>query len=61
MVRCPSAAFKLTRPEGLSLRSNPLLAAAKHGKGQLDKAMRYLLDSGSTPDKCTELIWLLGL
>ena len=38
-----------------------LLTAAKHGKGQLDKAMRYLLDSDATPDKCTDPIWLLGV
>jgi cysteine protease ATG4 len=38
-----------------------LLAAAKHGKGHLDKAMRYLLDSDATPDKCTDPIWLLGV
>jgi len=40
---------------------NSLLTAAKHGKGHLDKAMRYLLDSDSTPDKCTDPIWILGL
>ncbi|KAN0134657.1 hypothetical protein V8E53_007442 [Lactarius tabidus] len=28
--------------------------------GHLDKAMRCLLNSGSTPDKRTNLIWLLG-
>ncbi|KAH8105076.1 hypothetical protein DFH11DRAFT_1645155 [Phellopilus nigrolimitatus] len=38
-----------------------LLTAARHGKGHLDKAVRYLLDSDSTPDKCTEPIWLLGV
>ena len=38
-----------------------LLTAAKHGKGHLDKAMRYLLDSDATPDKCTDPIWLLGV
>jgi len=38
-----------------------LLTAAKHGKGQLDKAMRYILDSDAHPDKCTDSIWLLGL
>ncbi|RXW23562.1 hypothetical protein EST38_g2288 [Candolleomyces aberdarensis] len=38
-----------------------LLTAAKHGKGHLDKAMRYLLDSDSTPDKCTDPIWLMGV
>lgn len=42
-------------------KSNPLLNAAKHGKGHLDRAMRYILDSDSTPDKCTEPIWLLGV
>jgi hypothetical protein len=29
--------------------------------GHLDKAMRCLLNSGSTPDKRTNLIWLLGV
>ncbi|KAJ2915830.1 hypothetical protein MD484_g4601, partial [Candolleomyces efflorescens] len=38
-----------------------LLTAAKHGKGHLDKAMRYLLDSDSTPDRCTDPIWLMGV
>ena len=42
-------------------KSSALLSAAKHGKGHLDKAMRYLLDSDSTPDKCTDQIWLLGV
>ncbi|KAH9020204.1 hypothetical protein EDB85DRAFT_532534 [Lactarius pseudohatsudake] len=42
-------------------KSSALLTAAKHGKGHLDKAMRYLLDSDSTPDKCTDPIWLLGV
>ena len=40
---------------------NPLLMAAKHGKGHLDKAMRYLLDSDAVPDKSTDPIWLLGV
>ena len=38
-----------------------LLTAAKHGKGHIDKAMRYLLDSDAMPDKCTDPIWLLGV
>ncbi|TDL22397.1 hypothetical protein BD410DRAFT_898326 [Rickenella mellea] len=42
-------------------RAAGLLTAAKHGKGHLDKAMRYLLDSDATPDKCTDPIWLLGV
>ncbi|KAG8220332.1 cysteine protease required for autophagy [Butyriboletus roseoflavus] len=42
-------------------KTNPLLSAAKHGKGHLDRAMRFILDSDSTPDKCTEPIWLLGV
>ncbi|TFK48111.1 hypothetical protein OE88DRAFT_604347 [Heliocybe sulcata] len=42
-------------------KSSALLTAAKHGKGQLDKAMRYLLDSDATPDKCPDPIWLLGV
>ncbi|KAF8869273.1 peptidase family C54-domain-containing protein [Infundibulicybe gibba] len=41
--------------------ASALLTAAKHGKGHLDKAVRYLLDSDSTPDKCTDPIWLLGV
>jgi cysteine protease ATG4 len=42
-------------------KSSALLTAAKHGKGHLDKAMRYLLDSDSAPDKCTDPIWILGV
>ncbi|KAF8431945.1 peptidase family C54-domain-containing protein [Boletus edulis BED1] len=42
-------------------KTNPLLTAAKHGKGHLDRAMRFLLDSDSTPDKCADPIWLLGV
>jgi cysteine protease ATG4 len=42
-------------------KASSLLTAAKHGKGHLDKAVRYLLDSDATPDKCTEPIWLLGV
>lgn len=38
-----------------------LLAAARHGKGHLDKAVRYLMDSDATPDKCVEDIWLMGV
>ncbi|KAJ3921692.1 cysteine protease [Lentinula edodes] len=41
--------------------ASALLTAAKHGKGHLDKAMRYLLDSDATPDKCTDVIWILGV
>ncbi|KAF5356425.1 hypothetical protein D9758_009469 [Tetrapyrgos nigripes] len=41
--------------------ASALLTAAKHGKGHLDKAMRYLLDSDATPDKCMDPIWLLGV
>ena len=47
-----------TSPRG---KSSALLTAARHGKGHLDKAMRYLLDSDATPDKCTDSIWLLGV
>ncbi|KAI0770923.1 peptidase family C54-domain-containing protein [Trametes elegans] len=32
-------------------KGSALLTAARHGKGHLDKAMRYLLDSDATPDK----------
>ncbi|KZT24290.1 hypothetical protein NEOLEDRAFT_1163305 [Neolentinus lepideus HHB14362 ss-1] len=42
-------------------KSSALLTAAKHGRGQLDKAVRYLLDSDATPDKCPDPIWLLGV
>lgn len=41
--------------------SSALMSVAKHGKGHLDRAMRYLLDSDSSTDKCTEPIWLLGV
>ncbi|KNZ71586.1 Cysteine protease ATG4 [Termitomyces sp. J132] len=44
-----------------SVGANALLTAAKHGKGHLDKAMRYLLDSDAMPDKCTDPIWILGV
>ena len=44
-----------------SKNPSALLTAAKHGKGHLDKAIRYLLDSDATPDKCTDPIWLLGV
>ncbi|KZW00686.1 hypothetical protein EXIGLDRAFT_711000 [Exidia glandulosa HHB12029] len=42
-------------------KASGLLTAARHGKGHLDKAMRYLLDSDATPDRSTEPIWLLGV
>ncbi|GJE89232.1 cysteine protease atg4-like protein [Phanerochaete sordida] len=42
-------------------KGSALLTAAKHGKGHLDKAMRYLLDSDAVPDKCGDSIWLLGV
>lgn len=38
-----------------------LLTAARHGKGHLDKAVRYILDSDATPDKCMDPIWILGV
>ncbi|KAI0791878.1 peptidase family C54-domain-containing protein [Abortiporus biennis] len=47
-----------TSPKG---KGSALLTAAKHGKGHLDKAMRYLLDSDATPDNCADSIWLLGV
>ncbi|KAL4074355.1 peptidase family C54-domain-containing protein [Scleroderma yunnanense] len=66
-----SSATDLTLPSLLSQshmvaqspkgKPNPLLTAAKHGKGHLDRAMRFLMDSDATPDKCTEPIWLLGV
>jgi cysteine protease ATG4 len=44
-------------------KSSALLTAAKHGKGHLDKAMRYpsSIATQPTPDKCTDPIWLLGV
>jgi cysteine protease ATG4 len=50
-------------PASPRARASPhaLLVAAKHGKGQIDKAMRYLLDSDATPDNCPDPIWLLGV
>ncbi|KAF9043299.1 peptidase family C54-domain-containing protein [Panaeolus papilionaceus] len=59
----------LSLPALLAQQSSPksnrgpsaLLIAAKNGRGHLDKAMRYLLDSDATPDKCTDPIWLLGV
>jgi hypothetical protein len=33
----------------------------RNSEGHLDKAMRYLLDSDSTSNKCTDPIWLLGV
>ena len=35
-----------------------LISAARNGK---DRAIRYLLDSDATPDKCPDPIWLLGV
>ena len=40
---------------------NPLLTAARHSKGHLDKAMRYILDSDAQPNKSGEPIWLMGV
>ena len=54
-----SSTLPIGSPKGKG--ANSLLTAAKHGKGHLDKAMRYLLDSDSTPDMCTDPIWLLGV
>lgn len=39
----------------------PLSSVTRHGKGHLDKVMRYLTDSDAQPDHCTEPIWLLGV
>ena len=55
----PSLLAQQGSPKGKG--PSALLTAAKHGKGHLDKAMRYLLDSDATPDKCTDPIWLLGV
>lgn len=54
-----TSTLPLSSPKGKN--GSSLLTAAKHGKGHLDKAMRYLLDSDATPDRCTDPIWLLGL
>jgi cysteine protease ATG4 len=40
---------------------NALLTAARHSKGHLDKAMRFILDSDAQPDKSGEPIWLMGV
>ncbi|EIW75969.1 hypothetical protein CONPUDRAFT_111807 [Coniophora puteana RWD-64-598 SS2] len=42
-------------------KNSALLTAAKHGKGHLDRAMRFILDSDATPDKSTDPIWILGV
>ncbi|KAH8091391.1 peptidase family C54-domain-containing protein [Cristinia sonorae] len=42
-------------------KGSALLTAAKHGTRHLDKAVRYLMDSDATPDKCTDSIWILGV
>ncbi|KDQ51386.1 hypothetical protein JAAARDRAFT_199213 [Jaapia argillacea MUCL 33604] len=42
-------------------KASALVNVAKTGKGHLDKAMRYLLDSDATPDRCPDPIWLLGV
>lgn len=42
-------------------KASALLSAARHGKGQLDKVVRHILDSDSYPDKSTETIWLMGV
>lgn len=49
---------KSSRPNNAGMA---LLTAARHGKGYLDKGVRYLLDSDATPDKCADPIWLLGV
>ena len=48
-------------PKGKSSALLTAAKSAKYGKGHLSKAMRYLLDSDSTPYKCTDPIWLLGV
>lgn len=42
-------------------KASSLLTAARHGKGHLDKAMRYILDSDAQPDKCPDPIWVMGV
>ncbi|KAF8154938.1 hypothetical protein B0H34DRAFT_544344 [Crassisporium funariophilum] len=63
-----SSSTDLSLPTLLAQQASPkgkgpsaLITAAKNGKGHLDKAMRYLLDSDAMPDKCTDPIWLLGV
>ncbi|THH00355.1 hypothetical protein EW026_g2186 [Hermanssonia centrifuga] len=53
-----SSSTNSNSPKG---KGSALLTAAKHGKGHLDKAMRYLLDSDATPDRCADSIWILGV
>ncbi|TFK64478.1 hypothetical protein BDN72DRAFT_901537 [Pluteus cervinus] len=38
-------------------KANPFHGLAKHGR----TAMRYILDSDATPDKCPDPIWILGV
>lgn len=47
--------------KAVGLRPNALLTAARTGGRHLDKAVRYLLDSDTVPDRCTDSIWLLGV
>lgn len=55
--------FAQQHPSGASPKgkSSALITAAKHGKGHLDKVMRFITDSDAVPDKCTDSIWLLGV
>ncbi|KAH7104204.1 peptidase family C54-domain-containing protein [Auriculariales sp. MPI-PUGE-AT-0066] len=55
-----SAAVSQSVPSPKS-KASGLLTAARTGKGHLDKAMRYLLDSDATPDKSNDPIWILGV
>ena len=53
-----------TLPSPISPRpASPTAASttAKHVKGHLDKAMRYLLDNSAIPEKWNDPIWLLGV
>lgn len=58
MARSDSSQTSQSPKRGVT--GSALLAAAKNGRGHLDKAMRYLLDSDATPDRSTDSIWLLG-
>jgi hypothetical protein len=42
-------------------RAQPYSPPRSTGKGHLDHAMRFLLDSDSIPNKSSEPIWLLGV
>ncbi|KAL0959323.1 hypothetical protein HGRIS_014584 [Hohenbuehelia grisea] len=51
----------LTTSSPPKAKGSALLTAAKHGKGHLDKALRWVTDSDAVPDRSPEPIWLLGV